>query len=470
MNAPRPGATRSAGAAMLRSTVLRLAIGYALLFVASSLVLAAYVYWSTAGYMARQTDKTILIAADALLERYRSDGPVGLARAIDGRLLDEADEDEILLLADPTRRVLAGNLESVPVTASGAPQWVDLEIGRENRTSTARALAIALPDGFSLLVGRDVQQRLDAQELIVEALAWSIGITAALAILGGLLARRVLVRRLAGISGVAERIVEGDFSRRVALSGAGDEFDRLATDINLMLDRLQELMDGVRHVSNAIAHDLRTPLARLRGRVEAALAAADSPAAFRAAAETALAEIDALVAIFDALLRIAEIEAGHRRAAFAPVALAELVEDVADLYRPLADSRGLALDTQGDPKAVVSGDRALLSQALANLVDNAIKYTPADGRVRIVAAVEDGAAMLSVADTGPGIAEGERGRVTERFYRVESSRATPGSGLGLSLVVSVATLHGARLVLDDAKPGLVARLVFPPPSGEGVSR
>jgi hypothetical protein len=172
--------------------VLRLAIGYALLFVASALVLAAYVYWSTAGYMARQTDQTIVIAADALLERYRSDGPAGLARAIDGRLLDEADEDEILLLADAARRVLAGNLVSLPVAASGAPQWVDLEIGRESRTSTARALAISLPDGLTLLVGRDVQQRLDAQELIVEALAWSIGITAALAILGGLLARRVL--------------------------------------------------------------------------------------------------------------------------------------------------------------------------------------------------------------------------------------------------------------------------------------
>jgi signal transduction histidine kinase len=454
------------GPAVLRSTVLRLAIGYAALFVASALALAGYVYWATAGTMARQTEKTIMFAADALLERYRSEGAVGLARAIDGRLIDEADDEEILLLSAPDRRILAGNLESVPVTAAATPRWVDLEIAREQRVSSARALALALPDGLQLLVGRDVQQRLDAQQLIVEALAWSIAGTVALAILGGLLARRALTRRLAGISGVADRIVEGDFSRRVAVSGAGDEFDRLGADINAMLDRLQELMAGVRHVSNAIAHDLRTPLARLRGRIEAALAASDSPAEFRAAAEAALAESDRLVATFDALLRIAEIEAGHRRAAFAPLDPAALVGDVADLYRPFAEARGLALEASAAPVPAVAGDRALLSQALANLVDNAIKYTPAGGRVAVSARAARGGVEFAVADTGPGVPEAERGRVTERFYRLESSRGTPGSGLGLSLVVSVAALHGGRLVLDDAAPGLVARLTIPGPTAE----
>jgi signal transduction histidine kinase len=454
--------------ALLRSTVLRLATGYAALFVASALVLAGYVYWATAGYMSRQTDQTIRVATDALLERYRSDGVVGLARAIDSRLIDESDEDEILLLADPQRRILAGNLESVPVVATAGPQWVDLEIAGRERTSSARALALPLPDGFQLLVGRVVQLRLDAQQLIVEALLWSVAVTAGLAILGGVAARRVLTRRLAGITRVAERIVEGDFSRRVPVTGAGDEFDRLAVDINAMLDRLHELMDGVRHVSNAIAHDLRTPLARLRSRVEAALAAADSPAAFRAAAETALAEIDQLVAIFDALLRIAEIEAGHRRAAFARIELAPLIEDVADLYQPLAEARGLRLETRDAPGAAIAGDRALLSQALANLVDNAIKYTPAGGHVTITAAPVAAGVELVVADTGPGIPEAERGRVTERFYRLESSRATPGSGLGLSLVVSVAKLHGGRLSLEDGAPGLIARLVLPAPGGTEV--
>ena len=449
------------GPAVLRSTVLRLAIGYAALFVASALALSGYVYWATAGTMARQTEKTIMFAADALLERYRSEGAAGLARAIDGRLIDESDDEEILLLSGPDRRILAGNLETVPVTAAAGPQWVDLEIAREQRISSARALAMALPDGLQLLVGRDVQQRLDAQQLIVEALAWSIAGTVALAILGGLLARRALARRLAGISGVAERIVEGDFSRRVAVSGTGDEFDRLGADINAMLDRLQELMAGVRHVSNAIAHDLRTPLARLRGRLEAALAAADSPVAFRGAAEAALAESDRLVATFDALLRIAEIEAGHRRAAFARVELAALVEDVVDLYQPLAEARGLALAATCEPGAALHGDRALLSQALANLVDNAIKYTLAGGLVSVSARVGPEGAELAVADTGPGIPEAERGRVTERFHRLESSRGTPGSGLGLSLVVSVARLHGGRLVLADAAPGLVARLTIP---------
>ncbi len=446
---------------MPRSTVLRLAIGYATLFVASALVLVGYVYWATAGYMQRQTDKTILVAADALVERFRTDGVAGLVRAIDARLADESDEDEILALVDAERRIVAGNLDSAPVAPGAGPQWVDLEIGREQRISSARAIAVQLPNGFQLLVGRDVQQRLDAQQLIVDALAWVTAITVALALAGGLLARRLLVRRLAGISDVADRIVDGDFSRRVKLSGAGDEFDRLGADINAMLDRIGELMDGVRHVSNAIAHDLRTPLARLRGRLESALAAADSPQAFRAAAESALGEIDRLVAVFDALLRIAEIEAGHRRAAFARVALGPLVEDVAELYEPLAEARGLAFDAVADPGAAAVGDGALLAQALANLVDNAIKYTPAGGAVRIAARAGPDGPVLEVADSGPGIAAAERGRVTERFYRLEASRGTPGSGLGLSLVLSVARLHGGRLDFADAAPGLIARLTLP---------
>ncbi|MBL8701557.1 MAG: HAMP domain-containing protein [Alphaproteobacteria bacterium] len=443
---------------MLRSTVLRLAIGYAALFAISALVLAGYTYWATDSYLARQTDKTIVAVADAMLERFRNEGIAGLSRAIEARLAEEADEDEVIVLVDRDRRVVAGNLETVPAGATGP--WFALELVREQRSSTARMLRLPLNTGHVLMVGRDVQVRLEVRKVVADTLLWSTGVTAAIAILLGLVARRILTRRLASISSVADRVVLGDLSPRVPLTGAGDEFDRLSGDINVMLDRLTELMDGVRQVSNAIAHDLRTPLTRLRGRLETALAAADSPARFRATAELALQELDQVVRIFDALLRIAEIEAGHRRAAFAPVDLAAIATDVVELYQPLAEQRGLVLEAALD-KAEIVGDSALIAQALANLVDNAIKYTPAGGRIRVATVRRDGLAEIKVADSGPGIPVEEREKVTQRFYRVEHSRGSPGSGLGLSLVGSVAKLHGGHLALHDNSPGLRVVLALP---------
>jgi signal transduction histidine kinase len=443
---------------VLRSTVLRLAVGYAALFAGSALLLAGYIYWTTERYFVRQTEKTVVASADALLERFRGGGIPALARAIEARLADEADDDEIVALVDEARRVVAGNLEGPP--AETRATWFDLEILRRPVNSSARMLRLPVGESHVLYVGRDNQVRLDMRKVVADSLAWSIAMTVALSILVGFLARHLLARRLARISGVADRVVLGDLSTRVKLTGAGDEFDRLSGDINLMLDRISELMDGVRQVSNAIAHDLRTPLARLRGRLEAALRDSDSPERFRATAEAALQELDQVVRIFEALLRIAEIEAGHRRAAFAPVDAAALAADVAELYQPLAEQRGLALEAELAP-ASCTGDRTLVAQALANLVDNAIKYARPGGHVRVRSATRDGSVELVVEDDGPGIPEGERDKVVRRFYRLEPSRGTPGSGLGLSLVVSVARLHGGRLDLEDAGPGLRARLVLP---------
>lgn len=443
---------------MWRSTVLRLAIGYAALFAVSALVLAGYTYWATDSYLARQTDKTIVAVADAMLERFRNDGVSGLARAIEARLAEEADEDEVIVLVDRDRRVIAGNLETVPAGTAGP--WFALELVRDQRSSTARMLRLPLNTGHVLMVGRDVQVRLEVRKVVADTLVWSTGVTAAIAILVGLLARRLLTRRLASISSVADRVVLGDLTPRVPLTGAGDEFDRLSSDINVMLDRLTELMDGVRQVSNAIAHDLRTPLTRLRGRLESALAAADSPVRFRATAELGLQELDQVVRIFDALLRIAEIEAGHRRAAFAAVDLAAIATDVVELYQPLAEQRGLVLVAELG-KAETVGDSALIAQALANLVDNALKYTPSGGRITVTTVMRNGRPELEVADSGPGIPADEREKVTQRFYRLEHSRSSPGSGLGLSLVGSVAKLHGSRLALADNAPGLKVSLSFP---------
>ena len=444
--------------AVARSTVLRLAIGYAALFAGLALLLAGYIYWRTESYLGRQTDRTILTAAESLMDRYRIGGLAALARAIETRLAEEPDEDEILALADGARRVIAGNLESAP--SDTGRTWFEIEILRSPANSTARMLRIAVGETHALYVGRDIQVRLEVRKVVTETLVWSVLLAVAASILIGLLARRILSRRLAAISDVADRVVLGDLSPRIALTGGGDEFDRLASDVNVMLDRLVELMDGVRLVSNAIAHDLRTPLARLRGRLESALREADSPARFRAAAESALQELDQVVRLFDALLRIAEIEAGHRRAAFTPVDLAALAADIAELYQPLAEQRGLTLETALAP-AACAGDRMLLAQVVANLLDNAIKYTPAGGRILIETRRLGSEAEVAVADDGPGIPPEEREKVTRRFYRLEASRTSPGSGLGLSLVVSVAKLHGGRLDLADNAPGLRARLLLP---------
>jgi signal transduction histidine kinase len=444
---------------VIRSTVLRLAIGYAVLFAGSALALAGYVYWTTESYLARQTDKTILASADGLIERFRSGGVAALTRAIETRLIEEADDDEILALVDAGGRVIAGNLEASP--PEGERNWFELELDRRPVNSAARMLRLALDETLVLYVGRDVKLRQEVRRVVADTLLWSIGGIFAVAILVGLLARALLARRLARISGVAERVVLGDLSTRVPMTGSGDEFDRLSGDINTMLERIDELMDGVRQVSNAIAHDLRTPLTRLRGRLEAALRGSDSPERFRATAEAALQELDQVVRIFDALLRIAEIEAGHRRAAFVQVDLATLAEDVAELYQPLAEQRDLVLEAEPSAATCV-GDRMLLAQALANLVDNAIKYTPAGGRIVVTTGVsERGGVELAVADSGPGIPAEERDKVVRRFYRLDPGRNSPGSGLGLSLVVSVAKLHGGRLDLEDNAPGLRARLVLP---------
>ncbi len=273
---------------------------------------------------------------------------------------------------------------------------------------------------------------------------------------------RSMMRRIETINATSRDIMSGDLSRRIPTRGSGDELDRLAGSLNAMLDRIQSLMEGVRQVSDNIAHDLRTPLARLRNRLETAALPETDPPASRAALESALAEADALLGTFNALLRIARIEARERRAAFADVDLGELIGDVGELYEPLAEQKRQTLLTDSSA-AVIVGDRDLLFQALANLLDNAIKYTPAGGNIRVGLSTAGAGVELTVADDGPGIPEAFRERVLRRFFRLDPSRPSGGSGLGLSLVAAVADLHGATLRLDDMRPGLKVTLRFAAP-------
>ena len=460
---------------VLRSTSLRLAIIYAGLFLGSSLLMVLFTYWTTVGYLNRQIDSAIQADIDAVTDRLRTDGIAGAVAAVEERLRDNPEGERLFQLRDPSRRRLAGNLATplspagdiVPaqseLTEGGAWREGELAVGHDGSATrvTARFAVTRLMGGYRLIVGRDVKDRGAMRLLILDALIGAAAMTALLAFLGSLLFRRLLLGKIESISRTGLAIVQGDMTRRVPLTGAADEFDLLAETVNVMLDQIAGLMDGVREVSNSIAHDLRTPLARVRGRLEEIASAPGLPRERLDDVQQAIAQVDAMMAVFEALLRIAEIDSGARREAFAEMDVAAVVADVAEFYGPLAQEREITCTAKvGSPLALV-GDRHMISQAIANLLDNAIKYTPAGGAVAVrVARVADHA-EISVADSGPGIPDAEKPRVSERFYRLERARAAPGSGLGLSLVAAVARLHGGTLRLEDNRPhGLVAVLTL----------
>ncbi|HME19934.1 MAG TPA: ATP-binding protein [Acetobacteraceae bacterium] len=434
---------------------------YALLLAVSAAALAMFLWWSTAGLLDRQTTAAIQADAQSLSERFATGGLPALVVTIEDRLTQNVDDDAIYLLVDPNGRRIAGNLEHWPQGAAQNGAWYELPIERAGMRSLAVVQSFDLPGGFRLLIGRDVQVRAQLRALLTDALLWAILVVLAMASAGALVVRSLFRRALANVSATAAAIAGGDFTQRVKLSGRGDEFDQLADTINDMLDRMARLMEGVREVSNAIAHDLRTPITRARARLEDATLHAATAGELRAAIERATADLDGIVAVFQALLRIAEIEAGSRRAAFATLDVAPLLADVADLYGAVAEEKGIALSVQAPDRLPAFGDRELIQQAVANLVDNAVKFSPPGGAVTLSGALTAAGVEIAVADQGPGIPDSDRARAAERFFRGESARNTPGAGLGLALVQAVAQLHGGSLRLADAAPGLVAILSLP---------
>ena len=449
---------------ILRSAGVRFALIYAVLLALSAAALAIFLWWATAGLLDRQTEAAIRADAQGLSERWLDGNLPALMLTIDDRLAQDVDDDAIYLLVDPAMRRLAGNLSAWPQAVTQADVWYPLPVARAGVTSLARAQRFDLPGGYHLLIGRDVRLRAQLRDLLTNALLWALVVVVGMASVGAVVARNLFRRTIANIADTATAIAGGNFARRVALSGRGDEFDQLAETINDMLDRIGRLMDGVRQVSNAIAHDLRTPIARARTKLEDAALHAATEADLRAAIEQATTDLDGIVRIFQALLRIAEIEAGSRRSAFAVLDVAPLLSDLAELYSAVAEERGqvLTLDVAAPPGAnlAVRGDRDLIQQAVANLLDNALKYSPAAGIVALHARPIPAGVEIVVSDQGPGIPAPERLRATERFYRGEAARSTPGSGLGLALVQAVAQLHGGTVVLADAAPGLRARLTL----------
>lgn len=462
-----------------RTTTFKLALLYLSLFVASVTVVLWVAYRSTAGFLEQEIAETIAIEVAGLTEQYRLNGLRGLAEVVRGRSA-EKHTNSIYLLLGPDGRFIAGNIGSwprIPPRDDGFIHFMIAEPGTpQDQPATAQAVAFVLPGEFRLLVGRDTSEIDQLRTRMAQSLGWIIAVTALLGLFGGGLMSRGALRRIEAINRTTWRIMAGDLSGRVPGVGSGDEIDRLAGNLNAMLDRIERLMTSVRQVTDSIAHDLRTPLTRLRSRIELVLINdSDDPEIYRAALQETLAEADRLLATFTALLSIAEAESGARRTDFKPVELADVVRLVADLYEPVADEKGLLFSSALHGRPLVVGNAQLLSQAVANLLDNAIKYTPPGGSVALTVEgrATGQAAVITVADSGPGIPADQRDKVLQRFVRLDTARATPGNGLGLSLVDAVARLHGARLVLDDNHPGLKVSLVMPPQTAvkrlEGVA-
>jgi signal transduction histidine kinase len=445
---------------LLRSVSVRLALGYAGVFIASSLVLVGLLWWQTTGYLDRETDAVILANKRAVGDRLRDFGLSGAMETIQDRITS-GDKEAIYLLVNPAFEPLAGNLNAWPAEVGYQTGWSDVTMLNTGHRHATRLLNVSLPGGFHLLIGRDVEEREQVRALILNGLAWATFATLLIAIMGAIVARRALSVRIDLIRRTATAIVEGDWGQRIPEGASGDEFDQLSRTINHMLEQLQSLLEGVRNVSNAVAHDLRTPLAEARTRLEDVLRRGPCEDV-AAGVEQAVNDIDRVIAMSNALLRLAEIDSGVRRSGFQEVELKEIAMEVIELYQPIANEKKIALTVELAAAPMVNGDPFLLAQAIGNLIDNAVKYTPLDGAIDVeIAPRAAGEIAITVTDNGPGIPDAEKERVTGRFYRGDASRGTSGVGLGLSVVAAVARLHGGALILTDNNPGLAASILLP---------
>jgi signal transduction histidine kinase len=447
-------------ARIFRTSSFRLTLLYAALFSVSVVVLFAVIYWTTSFYMMGQLDSAIESDLAELQEALESSGPARLAQTIKDRVSEMPAGPMVYLLQDARGKVLAGNLPPLP-PARGI---VDLElpspVAGAPYLHVIRGHGACLPGGDYLLVGADAHPLEEVHEWILRAFGWGLVATLLLAFGGGALMSGSLLRRVEAISRTAREIMEGKLSRRIATRGADDEFDHLAASLNAMLDRTEASIEGMRQVSNDIAHDLRTPLTRLRHRLELAQRHAQSPDELRAAIDRSIADTEAILDTFGALLRIAEIESGARRSEFAQLDLSELLHTVLEVYQPTAEKKCQHLAVDIANGLHVFGDRELLTQMFANLIENAMRHSPPRAHIALTAMRTNRGIELILADNGSGIPVPEREKVFRRFYRLEASRTTAGSGLGLSLVAAVAALHDAPIELGDNEPGLRVRLLF----------
>jgi signal transduction histidine kinase len=457
---------------LFRTTTFRLSLTYLALFSAASILAIAYIYWNTTVLLSQQLSQTIDAELKGLAEQYRAGGLQQLVRTVAER--SGTPGNSLYLVADGEGRRLAGNLSAVTPdlwNSLGPVEFVyrrPAPGGVENRLAFANVFR--LPSGYRLIVGRDIEDRRELARLVRSAMLWGLGVMALFGIGGGYWVSRKLLTRIDALAATTRTIMEGDLGRRLPVTGSGDELDRLSESLNLMLSRIEQLMAGLREVSDNIAHDLKTPLNRLRNRVEGALREPYGEPVYREALERTIEEADGLIKTFNALLSIARIEAGAGGDNRESLDVSALLRDVAELYEPVAEERGLELKTHAESPVLIRADRQLIGQAIANLIDNAIKYGTAEigkgksgarPEVTVSAKSKGALAEIVVTDRGPGVPLIDRERVLDRFVRLEASRSEPGSGLGLSLVAAVARLHGGSLRLEDNEPGLRVILALP---------
>jgi len=458
-------------AKLLRATAFRLTLVYLLVFALFAAFLLGYFALNTRRLITEEITSTVDAEIAGLSEQYNQGGIRRLVFVIETR--SRRPGSSLYLVTTPSGEGLAGNIGSLVPGVLAKPGWMETVYRRleEPETTEHRALVrvLQLPGGFHLLVGRDLEERERLFDIIANAGRWSLAIVMILGIAGGVFVSRRVLNRVDAMTHTAQTIMAGDLSGRLPIAGSGDELDRLASNLNAMLERIEALMRGLKEVSDNVAHDLRTPLTRLRNRAEEALRTAKDEVGYRGALEATIEESDGLIRTFNALLMIARAESGEAREGMSEFDAAEVAHDVSELYEPLADDKGLALRVEATP-APVKGNRELVSQALANLVDNAIKYAAeprpdgsngAVSEILVTAGAEGDRIKLAVRDGGPGIPASDRAHVVERFVRLEQSRTKPGSGLGLSLAAAVARLHGGELKLEDNAPGLKAILDLP---------
>ncbi|TXJ11366.1 MAG: HAMP domain-containing protein [Afipia sp.] len=457
---------------LIRTTAFRLTLVYLFLFALFAASLLGYFAWNTRRMITEQITDTVNSELSELSEQYTKSGLRGLVATVEGRALRPGAN--LYLVTTPQGQGVAGNVASLEPGVMDHPGWAETFYKRLEETDTKSHYALVkvsqLSGGFRILVGRDLEERRRLFAIVAKAAQWSVLIVVVLGLGGGVFVARRVLRRIDAMTGTTQRIMAGDLSGRLPVGRSGDEIDRLAENLNAMLERIEALMAGLKEVSDNIAHDLKTPLTRLRNRAEEALAKASNEGEYRAALERTIDESDGLIRTFNALLMIARAESGQARDNMTDFDAAEVAHGIHELYEPLAEDKGLTLDVAADA-ATVHGNRELISQALANLVENAIKYGQPvaphpDGGAKspdiLIEAHRDGDnVLLSVTDHGPGIPEADRQRAVERFVRLEASRTQPGSGLGLSLASAVATLHGGDLRLADSQPGLRVTLVIP---------
>ena len=455
---------------LIRTTAFKLTLVYLGVFILFAASLLGYFALNTRRLITEQITATVNGEVNGLSEQYGQGGLRRLVTVVDVR--SRRPGSSLYLVTTPSGEGLAGNVGSLEPGVLDRPGWLETSYHRlespEGADHRALVRVVQLPGGFRLLVGRDLEERERLFGIVVNAGQWSLALVIVLGLIGGFFVSRRVLSRIDAMTGTAQTIMAGDLSGRLPVAGTGDELDRLADNVNAMLERIEALMRGLKEVSDNIAHDLKTPLTRLRNRCEQALRSAAGEASYRAALESTIAESDELIRTFDALLMIARAESGQARDNMAEFDASEIARDVSELYEPVADEKGIALKVEAPAAAPVHGNRELVSQALANLIDNAIKYAGPNGKINgmpaeiVVKAGNDGDRItLSVADRGPGIPDADRGRVVERFVRLEQSRSEPGSGLGLSLASAVARLHGGELKLEDNHPGLRTTIALP---------